>query len=68
LVGLAGDRIPRVEVNDRSACFGRTDRSLSDFFRSDRQVGGHRWGMDRPCDGACDDDFAGHGVVLSGKD
>ena len=49
---LAGFRVARVQVNDRGAGLGRTDRSLSDLVRCDRQVIRHGRGVDRAGDRA----------------
>ena len=47
-----------VSLQDRGAGIGRVDRLGGDLVRRHRQVGRHRGGVDRPGDGAGDDDLA----------
>ena len=64
LVRLAGDGIACMQVDDGRTRLGSPDRRLDDFFGRDRQMGGHGGRVNRPGDGAGDDDF-GH-AKLSG--
>ena len=61
LVRAAVFGIARVQVHDRRTSLCRTDSRVRDLLRRDRQVRGHRGGVDRAGDGAGNDDFAGFG-------
>jgi len=58
LVGPAGLGVARVKMQDRGTCLGGLERRVDDVVRRDGQVGRHGRGVNRPGDGAGDDDLA----------
>jgi hypothetical protein len=58
LVGAAGIGVPGVQMYDRGASFDSFASRVGDFVRRDRQIGRHGGCVDRPGDGAGDDDLA----------
>src|ERR1700688_2205937 len=58
--------VARMQVEDGGAGLGRADRLARYLVRGERQIRAHGRGMDRPSDGAGDDDFpgTGHGFLL----
>ena len=51
-------RVARMQMQDRRPRLRRGDRIARDLVRGQRQMRAHRRGMDRPGDGAGDDDLA----------
>ena len=58
-------RVARVQMQDRRARLRCLDRLLRHRVWGERQIGAHRRGVDRPRDGAGDDDLPGLGHGLS---